>query len=45
MDRWRSTTMLFETAAERYGWLNNIVAVASGARVPAGPYYDVYEVL
>ena len=39
------TTMLFETAAEHYGWLNNIVAVASGARVPAGPYYDVYEVL
>jgi hypothetical protein len=36
--------MLFETAAERYGWLNNIVAVASGARVPAGPYYDVYDV-
>ena len=39
------TTMLFETSAEKYWWLNNIVGVATGARVPAGPYYDVYEVL
>jgi hypothetical protein len=39
------TTMLFETSAAKYAWLNNIVAVASGARIPSGPYYDVYEVL
>jgi hypothetical protein len=39
------TTMLFETSAEKYNSLNNIVAVATGARIPSGPYYDVYEVL
>ena len=39
------TTMLFETSAEKYNWLNDIVAVATGARIPSGPYYDVYEVL
>lgn len=39
------TTGMLETAAPAYGWLNRIVVVALGARVPAGPVYDVFEVL
>jgi hypothetical protein len=35
----------FETASERYGWLNSIVAVAQGHRLPTGPIYQVFEVL
>jgi hypothetical protein len=39
------TAPLFETAAEKYGWLNRIVAVATGQRLPDGPVYHVFEVL
>jgi len=35
----------FETGAGEYAWLNRIVAVGIGRRVPAGPVYDVYEIL
>jgi hypothetical protein len=38
-----STT--FETSSEKYGWLNRIIAVATGRRESTGPIYDVYEVL
>ncbi|MGD0453364.1 MAG: DUF3237 family protein, partial [Solirubrobacteraceae bacterium] len=31
--------------AEQYSWLNRIVAVGTGHRIPEGPIYDVYEVL
>nr|MBW4091697.1 DUF3237 domain-containing protein [Pseudomonadota bacterium] len=36
---------LFETAATRYTWLNNIVAVGTGHRRADGPIYGVFEVL
>ena len=39
------TAPFFETASEKYGWLNRIVAVATGHRLPDGPVYDVFEVL
>jgi hypothetical protein len=39
------TAPFFETAAEKYAWLNRIIAVATGHRPPAGPVYDVFEVL
>ena len=39
------TTPYFETAAERYGWINDIVAVAEGGRIPGGVRYDLYEIL
>ena len=39
------TAPFFETSAASYAWLNKIVAVATGHRIPAGPIYDVYEVL
>ena len=35
----------FETAAEKYGWLNRLVAIATGNRLPQGPVYEVFEVL
>jgi Protein of unknown function (DUF3237) len=39
------TTPYFETASEKYDWLNRVVAVAAGHRPPEGPVYRVYEVL
>jgi hypothetical protein len=35
---------LFETASEKYAWLNNVVAIGSGHRFPTGPMYSVFEV-
>lgn len=35
----------FETASDKYGWLNRIVAVGLGHREPQGPIYRVFEVL
>ena len=34
-----------ETAAEKYGWLNRIIAVGLGHREPQGPIYRIFEVL
>lgn len=39
------TAPFFETASDKYGWLNRIVAVATGHRPPEGPVYHVFEVL
>jgi hypothetical protein len=38
------TTPLFETGDARYAWLNRIVCVASGARLPSAVQLDVFEV-
>ena len=35
----------FETSAPKYDWLNRIVGVGTGVRLPQGPVYDVFEVL
>ena len=35
----------FETGGARYAWLNNIVAVGVGERLPDGVVYQVFEVL
>jgi hypothetical protein len=35
----------FETAARDYAWLNTIVAVGVGERLPNGARYEVYEIL
>jgi hypothetical protein len=35
----------FETGDARYAWLNGIVAVGLGERLPAGPRYTVHEIL
>ena len=39
------TTPVFETASEKYGWLNRIVAVGIGRMTPTGVGYKVYAVL
>jgi hypothetical protein len=39
------TAAFFETAADRYAWLNGIVAVGLGHRLPTGPIYQVFEIL
>ncbi|MEQ1493418.1 MAG: DUF3237 family protein [Terricaulis sp.] len=39
------TTPYFETAAPACAWLNGIVTVAKGGRMPGGVKYDVFEVL
>jgi hypothetical protein len=36
---------LFETSAPKYGWINRIVALGVGSRLPDGPLYNVFEVL
>ena len=36
---------LFYTASPRYEWLNNVVAIGVGHRLPEGPVYSVFEVL
>lgn len=35
----------FETSAPKYDWLNRIVAVGVGRRMPAHAEYDVFEIL
>jgi hypothetical protein len=39
------TAPWFETASEKYAWLNRIVSVATGDRKPDGPVYEVFEIL
>ena len=38
-------TPYFETAAEKYDWLNRIVAVGVGRRMPDHAAYDIFEIL
>jgi len=35
----------FETASDKYDWLNRIIAVGLGHRAPDGPIYRIFEVL
>src|SRR5262245_35404481 len=35
----------YETASEKYGWLNRIVSVAYGHRMQGGAIYQVFEIL
>jgi hypothetical protein len=39
------STPVFETASQKYDWLNRIIAVATGRREASGPIYEVFEVL
>ena len=38
-------TARFETASEKYDWLNRIVTVALGHRIAGGAIYHVFEIL
>ena len=44
-ERYFRTTPVFETASEKYGWLNRIVAVGIGRSTPTGVGYKVYAIL
>ncbi|MGC1349365.1 MAG: DUF3237 domain-containing protein, partial [Xanthobacteraceae bacterium] len=35
----------FETSSEKYGWLNKIISIGVGHRLPEGPIYQMFEVL
>lgn len=39
------TAPVFETASEKYAWLNRILAIGVGDRRPTGPMYRVYRIL
>jgi hypothetical protein len=39
------TTIQFETASEKYGWLNRAFGIGIGIRTAAGPEYDIFELL
>ena len=43
-DYYFRTAPFFETAAAKYAWLNNLVAVGVGRRTPTGVMYSVYAV-
>ena len=34
----------FETASEKYGWINRMITVGLGHRLPGGPIYQVFEI-
>jgi hypothetical protein len=36
---------LFDTADPNYDWLNRVVAVGAGHRLPEGPIFSVFEIL
>jgi hypothetical protein len=38
-------TAQFETASEKYDWLNRIVSVAMGHRIAGGAIYHVFEIM
>lgn len=38
-------TPMFETSSPKYDWLNRIVAVGVGRRLPDSAAYDVFEIL
>lgn len=38
-------TPWFETSSEKYDWLNRVIAVAIGHRLPEGPIYNVFEIV
>lgn len=39
------TAILFETASEKYGWLNRVFGIGTGSRTAAGPQYEIFELL
>ncbi len=34
----------FECGDERYGWLNNVIAVGTGEQTATGPVYSIFEI-
>jgi hypothetical protein len=44
-DYYMRVVTTFETASEKYPWLNRVVAVAHGHRLPNGAIYNVFEII
>ncbi|MCX7153806.1 MAG: DUF3237 domain-containing protein [Proteobacteria bacterium] len=44
-DYYQRAALYFETGAARYDWLNRIIGIGTGRRVPGQMIYDVYELL
>ena len=42
---YQRAALFFETGDERYDWLNRIIGIGTGRRVPGQMIYDVYELL
>jgi hypothetical protein len=36
---------MFETSSRKYDWMNRIITVGTGVRLPDGPVYNIFEVL
>jgi len=36
---------MFETSSPKYDWMNRLIAVGIGHRLPDGPLYSIFEVL
>jgi hypothetical protein len=36
---------MFETSVQKYDWMNRIIAIGIGHRLPDGPIYSIFEVL
>ena len=36
---------IFETSAPHYDWINRILAIGAGHRLPDGPLYSLFEIL
>ncbi|MFZ3334292.1 MAG: DUF3237 domain-containing protein [Candidatus Acidiferrales bacterium] len=36
---------MFETSGAKYDWMNRIIAIGTGHRLPDGPLYSIFEVL
>jgi Protein of unknown function (DUF3237) len=36
---------MFETSVQKYDWMNRIIAIGTGHRLPDGPIYSIFEVL
>jgi hypothetical protein len=36
---------VFESSSSKYDWMNRIIAVGIGHRLPDGPVYSIFEVL
>ncbi|WP_421846438.1 DUF3237 domain-containing protein [Novosphingobium sp.] len=39
------TTARFTTSAAQYDWLNRVIAIGIGYRLPTGPLYSLHEIL
>jgi len=35
---------MFETCVQKYDWMNRIIAIGTGHRLPDGPIYSIFEV-